>query len=345
MNRPVWSFRSPLSGCELIEPLLPLYSDGFASPAETRLVDVHLPECAGCRASLSWLQATHAALASRPVAVPPPDLHSRIALAIASSSAAPIRLTPARVFSLRPIYAAAASLTALGIALGLSQSLWHTPTQVPGKHNTPPKAIATVPAPAVTKTQALPILKKQTVIAARPPKVVAIKPPQIARQVAPIPETPLEHVANNTPAETQPILKDVVKAPVHRLPSGPPVIANTFKAPSHTITLPSPKPITQKTPDALVVANAFKEPVPVEIKPPTINVDPPSQRIASNAPPASKPDNGLGIVNAYYAAKLRNVSYSASQFAMRDTSRGASNVMHMANGDGATNVVDIHGNQ
>ena len=149
MKRPPSFPASSPFGCRAIEPLLPLYADGAALPDEVRQVESHLPGCADCRAALSWLKATHAALAARPVAVPPPDLHARIARAIAASSDAPASLRPvpalrpARAFSLRPAYAAAASLAALGIAV-LSYPLWHAPSVVPSS----PRRCLLLPAPS-----------------------------------------------------------------------------------------------------------------------------------------------------------------------------------------------------
>lgn len=128
--------------CEAIEPLLPLYGDGMASAAEARLVESHLPGCESCRESLAWMQATRRALCGRPVLSPPVDLHARIAEAIAASEAAPLRLRPARTFTTRPAFAAAASLAAVGLFLGYS--LTHLPR--PGVAVTaPPHSIANVP--------------------------------------------------------------------------------------------------------------------------------------------------------------------------------------------------------
>jgi len=340
MNRPVWSSHSPLSGCELIEPLLTLYADGFASPAETRLVDTHLPDCAGCRAALTWIQVTHAALASRPVAVPPPDLHSRIALAIASSPAAPVRLHSSRVFALRVAYAAAASLTALGIALGLSHSLWHTQSQVGVKQTAPPQAIATVP--AVVNPHKLLAVKKHAQVASHPVEAAPVKRLPAAHKALPVPETP-EYVATNIVPETRPTVKAVLaKIPARGLVPSKLVIAKVTKMPTNTVKLPLPK---HTMPDTPRVAKVFKEPtrIPVDIKPPTVRVDPPVQT-AHNEVPAPKLDNGLGPVNAF-AIKMRTVSYSASAFTVRQSSRGAANMMHTVDGENATNIVDIHGNQ
>ena len=129
--------------CEAIEPLLSLYGDGMASPAEVRLVEAHLPGCESCRESLAWMQATRRALSGRPVLSPPVDLHARIAEAIAASEAAPLRLRPARTFTTRPAFAAAASLAAVGLFLGYS--LTHLPHSGVAVKPAPPVSVATLP--------------------------------------------------------------------------------------------------------------------------------------------------------------------------------------------------------
>lgn len=141
MNRLFWT--SPPTApddCASLDPLLSLYADGMASPDEARRVEAHLTGCAACRQSLLWTQATRRALSARPIMVPPPDLRARIAEAIAASSAAPVR--PVRSFSLRPAFAAAASLSVLGL---LSFGLLHAPA--PHHTATPqhPVAVATGP--------------------------------------------------------------------------------------------------------------------------------------------------------------------------------------------------------
>jgi len=141
--------------CASLAPLLSLYADGMASSDEARHVAEHLPGCAACRQSLLWTQATRRALAARPIMPPPPDLRARIAEAIAASSAAPAALRPVRSFALRPAFAAAASLSVLGL---LSYGLLHAPPPhggaVPVVTVTPgPPVVATLPrdtAPLVT---------------------------------------------------------------------------------------------------------------------------------------------------------------------------------------------------
>ncbi len=127
--------------CEAIEPLLSLYGDGMASAAEARRVEAHLPGCESCRESLAWMQATRRALSARPVQSPPPNLHARIAEAISASETAPLRLRPARTFVTRPAFAAAASLTVVGLFLGYS--LTHLPR--PSVSIKPVPTVATVP--------------------------------------------------------------------------------------------------------------------------------------------------------------------------------------------------------
>ena len=338
MNRPVWSFRTvPLSGCELIEPLLPLHADGLASPAEIRLVDAHLPDCADCRASLSWIEATHAALASRPVAVPPPDLQGRIALAIASSSAAPVR-----VFSLRPLYAAAASLAALGIVFGLS----HMPSQVAVKHPVPPKAIATVPAPAAAKTPALPKPKKQVLVASRIVKTPSAKRLQAVREIAPVPETPTKQVASSRVLETKSVVKmPPAKVPVHRLDPSRLIASNTPKKAEHAVTLPKQSVPKRTLPKPPLIANVVKEPiVAVHIQPPSIEPDPPHVHVASaTEAPSAKFVGILGPVIAHLGQS--KAPQAVSHFAVQQSYQGVANTMRMADSNGVRNFADIHGDQ
>ncbi len=134
--------RSAPDDCVSLDPLLSLYADGMASPDEARRVSAHLPGCADCRQSLLWMQATRRALAARPVVPPPHDLRARIAEAIAASSAAPAAARPVLSFTLRPAFAAAASLSVLGL---LSYGLLHAPAPHDAVNPPPPVAVATVP--------------------------------------------------------------------------------------------------------------------------------------------------------------------------------------------------------
>ena len=131
-------------GCTAIEPLLSLYTDGMASPAEARRVEAHLKDCDGCRQALGWMQATRRVIAARPAVPPPVDLRSRIARAIAEADGVPApvrRALPARrPLTLRPALAYGLSFALLA---ALSGSLfWNAgcptatavhPGQAPGR--------------------------------------------------------------------------------------------------------------------------------------------------------------------------------------------------------------------
>lgn len=144
MFRPFWTHaRQPEpDGCDTVDPLLSLYADGMTSPDESRRVESHLPDCAECRQSLLWMQATQRALSGRPIMPPPADLSARIARSIASVSTTPVKVQTARKFSLRPAYAAAASLTLVGAVVGYSLLRPHPANRV---MVIPPKAVAVVP--------------------------------------------------------------------------------------------------------------------------------------------------------------------------------------------------------
>ena len=335
-----WPFRPRpselLDHCKSIEPLLPLYADGMASPEETRRVEAHLPGCADCRAALSWMQATHRALASRPVALPPPDLHSRIALAIAASSAAPISLRPVRVFSLRPAYAAAASLTALGVAL--TYPLWHAPSPVAVVPAAKPTIVASVPHSRV-KTHAAPKSVRRSLAASAVIKTPSVKHVPVPRKTAPVRTiSPPEHIAANPVPETRPAAVPVtVKTPVHRLtPAKQLASVHIILAEKH-VPVPAVKTVTPKPLIAPLVAKVIKEPVqvPVEIKTPTIYVQPPVVQTASAHAPATA-DDPLGSLKAQLRdniAQTRSASLVATHYTVRESYRGATNMMHTLDSD------------
>ena len=343
MNWPFWSLSRPaqLLNCESIEPLLSLYADGMASPEEVRHVETHLPDCADCREALSWMQATHRTLAARPVAIPPANLHSRIALAIAASSAAPIKLTPARSFTLRPSYAAAASLTIFGLVL--SYSLWHSPPETSVKPAPRPTHMASVPQPAVKSLphsipgrlpHSVKVKSLRPLVAANAPVVVrpAVKRLPIVRKAEPIPQ---DRVASNVPIHTAPLTHLVplhVKTPGHALPPHH-LMASSKIVPTETRHLPitPEKAIAPKlSVSPLVANNHTQEPVTVHILPPTVTVQSPVVQTAS-ATSAASPNFGgiLGPVNAHFKqiGQMRNVSY-ATRFTVRQSNLGATNVMH-----------------
>ena len=343
MKRPFWSFRvSSAAACDLIEPLLPLYTDGMASPAEVRSVEAHLPRCASCRAALAWMQATRVALAARPVAIPPPDLHSRIALAIAASSipapAVPVSQRPARVFSLRPAYAAALSLTALGIAL--TYPLWHTPGEVAVKHPAKQTVIANVPG-SIEKTPALPKIAKQPRVAASSNKPIAVKQGIIARKTPVRVIPPIEHVATAVVPAKLPAVPQVVKALVHHAPPVDKIASRSIvPAEKHSIEkhapLPAPKTVTLKVPTAPLVAKVTKEPIRLEIPTPKLIPDSPqpTRQTASAVPaaPEKSSDSVTGELRAY-AKHMQTASYVTTGYTKRLSSRGASDMMHTLGGE------------
>jgi len=350
-----WPFRSlsrtssPASSsalppdCESIEPLLPLYADGMASPGEVRLVEAHLPGCEGCRVALSWMQATHRALASRPVAVPPANLHSRIAEAIAASSAAPVTLRPARSFTLRPAYAAAASLTVLGFIL--SYPLWHLPAaHLPSVSviKPAPKAfIASVPPVTPKVKHVLPhaarVKPSQPLVARNVPadtiKSVTAKHALAPKKAVPVSITP-DRVADNAPVPASPHAH--VSLPVK--PAGHPVVTLHDKVASAKITPtekrhPSasetiaPKTVAPKIAPVPMLARHDKEPlpVPVDIKPPTVIVQPPP--VAPTVSLASASGDGLGSVRSS-VGQMRTAPYAKTYLTARQAYLGAANAMH-----------------
>lgn len=342
MNRRFWSFRTsaPADTCETIEPLLSLAADGMASPGETQRIEAHLPSCTDCRAALSWMQATRTALSSRPVAIPPPDLHSRIALAIvlssrpavapppdlhsrivraiAASSAAPVSLRPARVFTLRTAYAAAASITALGIAL--SYGLLHSSNEVTAKHSLKPVVAAVVPS---TKTPAAPKITKRLLVASVPTKFTPVKHVVIARKAAPIAVTPLAHTASNDAPSKLIIAPQVIKATVHHAPLSPQIASRDIApAQKHSTEKHAPLPVLKtpapKLPDTVRVAKIIKEPIHIplhlDIQPTKVTNDVPVARTASAQAPSPAPSDPLGFFKARpQTASATPIHYSVPQ--------------------------------
>ena len=339
MNRPFWtSPPSSLSGCDALAPLLPLYADGHASGAEIRRVEAHLPLCADCRAALAWMQATHAALAARPVAVPPPDLHGRIAQAIAESSrsAIPLSLRPARAFSLRPLYAAAASLAALGVAL--SYPLWHGGGHPAVSPHTQPQVAVSAPLPrlappkAVRPRAAARIAslaakhKAPPLAAAPPPERVAAK--DVPAAVPAVPKAPPRRIA--PPKQ----LASSGLTPEKPLPARPDN-APGLKPSAPKLPVPkaaAPKPIMPKLPAAPLIAAVPKEPPPavqVHIQPPTVTQEAPVRTASVHVP--AKPEGLLDSVNAH-AAQMRTASYVPVKVS-RDISHGAATMIQTFGSD------------
>ena len=350
MNRPFWSLRTSasLDNCETIEPLLSLAADGLASPEETRRLDAHLPGCESCRAALSWMQATRTALASRPVAVPPPDLHSRIALAIALSSRpvaapppnlharialaiaasapAPVSLRPAGVFSLRTAYAAAASLTALGIAL--SYPLWHATGEVAVHPSSKPVAVASLP---TVRTPAVPKSLKPSRVASNTSKAVVINHTVIARKRVLAAVTQTEHIASREVPTKLPATPPVAITPVRHTPLSSQVASHDIAlTEKHSIEKHSPLPplktVKLKLPEGAQVAKVIKAPLRLDLPAPKITSDTIVVRTASthDADP-SKPDYGMGELRAHL--RVQNATFTSIPITKQELSRGAASMM------------------
>jgi len=339
------SFALPPS-CEGIEPLLPLYADGMASPDEMRQVEAHLPGCAGCRESLFWMQATHRALAARPVAVPPADLHSRIAEAIAASSAAP-SLRPAHSFTLRPAYAAAASLTVLGVILG--HSLLHSPVPSVSTVNVvkPAPTISSVPPVTLRAKNVLPRasrVKPHHVLVARNAPAATTKP-DAAKSVtvrhapAPMPVNavaPPDRVVDNAPAPTHASEKLPVpsKPVVHLQAALPKNLMASAKVPRAETRHPAtPEPrITKPNVEVAMLPRHEKEPfsAQVHIGPAIVTMPPPATVKTASFTAAS---GGLLAGVKAYAIAMSTVAPGKTSLMERQISRGGTNAMQALDHD------------
>ena len=348
MNRPFWSHRRRLSepSCESVEPLLPLYADGMATPDEMRFVEAHLPACADCRAALSWIQATHSALASRPIAAPPPDLHSRIAQAIAASSAAPgtlgasvpfaSPLRPARSFTRRSAYAAAASLTALGIAV--SFPLWHlsphsaakpAPPVLTASSTAPPAHLPAKPmpqhaAPLIASTGQKPKPGARAVPLTRQSLPMTMPHEAAVPQESGVPQetvVPQEQVASTLPAP-HPAATMRVNLPRRSPAAARSLVASASRIPAEK-RLPivpdaAPKTAAPKISDTPLVA---KQDAPVTVAPAIVTADPP---VKTASLPRS--EDFLGPVNA--AAKaMRTVAFGSTSLTKRQVYSGVASTV------------------
>ena len=214
------SHASELDCCDTIDPLLSLYADHMASSEETVRVEAHLPGCESCRESLGWMQATRRTLSSRPVMLPPADLRARIAGAIAASAVEP-GARPLRVFALRPAYAAAASLSILGV-LVLGHSLLTAPKVKP--QNPAPKLVASLP-PVVAD------------------KAPTVSPPLVPRMI-------VKHAALPAAETSIPLATAVPDAAEHApremAIALPPGLAQSSLRPVHGLVFPAAAKITSK---------------------------------------------------------------------------------------------------
>ncbi len=358
MKRPLWLSHSASSEdiCNTVASLLSVYADGMASPADAQKIETHLPQCEGCRSALSWMQVTHATLASRPVAVPPPDLHLRIALAIAASSPAPVTLRPSRVFTLRTLYAAAASVTALGVAL--SYPLWHTPAGVSVTHPAKPAVLATAAKmPLTVHPRFAPKVPARPLVASISAKS-AVKHGILARKIVSAPAALPEHIAANpVPAERSVLLPSVtLKAPVHHAPVTQKIASRSIvPAETHGIEkhspLPAAKIMTPKQTEGPKVANVIKEPsrVPLDIQTPRVTPDPVRQFASVHQSPSSEYEDPLGGLKAQLReknARIRDVSFAAISVPAQRSYHDVTHAMQEVGNTDQTAFIDaVHGNQ
>lgn len=270
-----WSFRThhrrpginalELDSCDTVDPLLSLYADHMISPEELRRVESHLPSCESCRESLDWMQATRRALSSRPIMLPPADLRSRIAGAIAASSEATV-LRSARAFSLRTAYAAAASVSVLG-ALILGHSLLNAP-----------KAALPIPVPkqvaAVPKTE----FPQPTVVSLPAAPKLAVKHSAFSPSKSRVRSTDQVAAAASDQAETLPRETVVIKSPKQTkaiVRSAPVLTAAKTKTKSSRVLVaraPSARPM-ERTYHALPLVEKHTVPL-VASMPPTVSIGP-----------------------------------------------------------------------
>ena len=317
MNRPFWTRtdRSEPDTCETLSSLISPYADGMASPDEASRVEGHLPSCPTCRQSLLWMQATRRALASRPLVLPPPDLRARIARSIAEADSAPPLLRPARVFTLRPAYAAAASLSVVAAFIGYgllhTQPAVHVTPILPAKVATAPQITLPVPVKTVTrKSAAIKAMSTRTLLAqakthSQPEKVASRVSEDAPEMSTPdvTPTAPPIHTETLTP-KTAPVVNTTVRVRPHALPHVKPTSPRApiaLVASSHVPT----RPIEDKVPKADALETKHGDAVVASGKVPSVHV--PIQvetAVVTNDPPpavrtASASSGPLGSIQAY----------------------------------------------
>lgn len=314
--------------CDTLGVLLSVYADGLASPKEAQQVEAHLALCADCRESLTWMQATSRAVASRPVALPPADLKARIAEAIAAESARPA-LVPAAIrprFALRPAYAAAASVSILGLMVGyglLHQSFKPTGSPVPPSRTAVnPPSVEVSPSPAPTLVKPVPGVKPPTVAVLPPhsaPAAPSTKPafrPLTASRV-PGAVTPAAK-APTLPARPDP---ESVRTGILTATVPPPTAAPSSLAPRPLRVTPlklhrplvafkpKPSPVAVETPPEERVATVSPPPtVPVAIQPAVV-----SPAEAAPVQVASRSNDLLGVVREHVGQMSKAGLASARQ--------------------------------
>lgn len=318
MNWRFWTHSRPDEICAQIAPLLSLESDGMASPAEIARITAHLHACDACQQARMWMEATRQVIVQRPAVVPPSALRARIVQAMAQTAPAPVRPAP-RPLILRPVFAAACSLTLVGaVALRL---LWPGQTP-PAVAPVPPRIARTAPAPPISVRRAAP-----------PAAHVARAKPSPARLLAVTARPPRSLVV----AQTQTIEK---RSPVSSVPApvppkrNPRVIlarsgdnASAAAPPVRKMTIPEPTRVAVQPPRArtpIVVTPAPPvEPAPAAPEPdkPTVVASaPPSEPLPVIARPDTNSALRSGLLNRQDQARaVRTVHASASMGSLSRT--------------------------
>ncbi|MDQ2688475.1 MAG: zf-HC2 domain-containing protein [Armatimonadota bacterium] len=257
--------------CETILPLLSLQADGMASADESRRVESHLKTCDDCRRAQSWMQATHLAIAQRPLVVPPPDLRARIAQAVAAQ-AAPVVFTTRRPLVLRPAFAVAASLALAAAWVGHELLTVH-PTAQPSQVA---DATHATPSPTVKSTPSATPTTPPKLFAKTLPALIRHAPTKTIERVATAPQTVTPRIA---------VLESALPVPTPRPTMTPhaPLIA---KAPAPIVTV-AVKPRTAATPAPKIVHMATAPRVVPQLTVPSVttpDLTPPPVVIPEAAP-------------------------------------------------------------
>ncbi len=250
--------------CAHIRPLLSLMSDGMASAKEAREAEAHLQTCGDCRQALLWINATRQAIVARPVVLPPADMRARIACAIAASAETAVPAVPIampsvrRVFTLRPAYAAAASVAVAGAFLG---HYLLTSGRAPGTEK--PILPIRSASSGQGKTNAAPSAKTGHAVV---PTLPGSRRQPLVAVLAPSGESARQTTANSSPArQTHPLFASgrTLSAGVPRTPTspGPDIKTPVLQVASGPRRLAPPAPAAaERHPDLLAVRPAPKSP-------------------------------------------------------------------------------------
>ncbi len=155
-----------LQDCETIRPLLSVYTDNEATPAEAALVDAHVAGCERCASELAFLFTSHVLLRRLPEALPPADLRARIAAAtyarptLSRRIAALLQPAPARLALGTAVAAAVVAAVLLRAPAGpgpAGPSIADNSATEPGKpylDPVSPPPVVTIPSPEPPAPQA-----------------------------------------------------------------------------------------------------------------------------------------------------------------------------------------------